>query len=115
MGKKIEGCAVAPGLPAGTKLCALPLHAGLPLSMPVYLIHSALTRGVRKPPLLCIVIGVGRILKTLPHTSRAEARTHSQRRLARQERKPRARRGPPPASHGRKIESAPPPLRPRRP
>ena len=30
-------------------------------AVPVYLVHSAVTRGVPKPPVLCIVIGVGRI------------------------------------------------------
>src|ERR1035441_9646295 len=30
-------------------------------AVPVYLVHSAVTRGVPKPPVFCIVIGVGRI------------------------------------------------------
>ena len=28
--------------------------------VPVYFVHSAVTRGVSKPPVFCIVIGVGR-------------------------------------------------------
>src|SRR5436305_438248 len=43
--------------------------------MPVYLVHSAVTHGVRKPPLLCIVIGVGRISKMLPLSLRASSST----------------------------------------
>jgi hypothetical protein len=30
-------------------------------AVPVYLVHSAVTRGVVKPPVVCVVIGVGRI------------------------------------------------------
>src|SRR5438067_9790895 len=61
MGKKIERWAASPGDTSWKISCVLLPSTRLWPAMPVYLIHSALTRGVRKPPLLCIVIGVGRI------------------------------------------------------
>src|SRR5438067_12592694 len=60
MGKKIEGWAGAPGPMAWKRSEERRVGTERWPAMPVYHIHYALTRGVRKPPLLCIVIGVGR-------------------------------------------------------
>ena len=50
-------------------------------AVPVYLIHSAVTRGVRKSPVLCIVIG-GPEFENCSRLTHAEVCTHSQRRPA---------------------------------
>src|SRR6266567_3320069 len=76
MGKKMERWAEAPA-PSGMeeKLSSPPPDTRLWPAVPVYLVHSAVTRGVPKPPVLCVVIGVGRILKMLPLSLRASSST----------------------------------------
>src|SRR5438309_10502419 len=73
MGKKIEGWAGTAGANVWKKVRVLLRKTRFWRAVPVYLIHSAATRAVRKPPLLCIVIGVGRISKMLPLSLRASS------------------------------------------
>jgi len=65
-GKKMEAWAAAPAPWHGRKIEFSSPDARPRLPLPVYFVHSAVTCGVAKASLLCIVIGVGRILKMLP-------------------------------------------------
>src|SRR5438270_12617917 len=104
MGKKMVGRAQACGPVTGKKsLVLLPDNRFWP-AVPVYLIHSAATRAVRKPPLLCIVIGVGRISKMLPLSLRAEVCTDPYFPPRRSSDLSRGGRGLLAPWHGRKVE-----------